>query len=29
MIIPITRWTFFTWEVVRNGKVKDKDKEVK
>ena len=24
LIIPITRWTYYTWEVVRNGNLKDK-----
>ena len=25
LIIPITRWTYYTWEVVKNGYLKDKE----
>lgn len=26
LIIPITRWTYYNWEIIKNGKIKPKEK---
>lgn len=26
LIIPITRWTIYNWEIIKNGKIKPEDK---
>ena len=26
LIIPITRWTMYNWEIIKNGKLKPEDK---